>query len=204
MQHSHLYTPYYVLTGCRCLNIMSACACLILCNHAPVIAMQHNNNYNYDNDMVEHEISKILGNNILVNTTIDSQVCRYMGQSANIRESAYCLCLAYAVYNTPRCQRNDNYGRAVGSVDCVAECCNGPRACLKLEVSGVLGQSFALCVSWQVAHTCRYVQFPGKIQAPLFHDIHMLSDLRLVAGVKVLELRGIGGFKHWSAHCARV
>ena len=72
------------------------------------------------------------------------------------------------------------------------------------ELSGVLGQSLALCASWQVVHMCLYVQFLGKMQAPRFYDMQMLSDLRLETGEVVVGAQAVGRCKHRSAHCARV
>lgn len=109
------------------------------------------------------------------------------------------------VFLLPTCVlRGGDYGRAVGGACCMADCCDGPHGGLWVGLSGVLGQSLALCASWHVAHTCLYVQFPGKMQAPQFHDMQMLSDLRLEIGEVVVGARAVGGCKHRSAHCARV
>ena len=71
-------------------------------------------------------------------------------------------------------------------------------------MSGVLGQSLALCASRHVAHTCLYVQFPGKMQAPQFHDMQMLFEMHLKTGEVAVGARAVGGCKHRRAHCARV
>ena len=56
--------------------------------------------------------------------------------------------------------------------------CVEARCCLNVEPSVVLVQSLVLCGSWQVAHTCLYEQLFGKIHAPRFQDIQILSSLR--------------------------
>ena len=56
----------------------------------------------------------------------------------------------------------------------------------------------ALCASWQV--TCWYAQIPGKMQAPLFHDMQILSALHVVPAVEGMGLHVGGEFKHRSAH----
>ena len=45
----------------------------------------------------------------------------------------------------------------------------------------------------KLAGTCLYVQLPGKMQDPRFHDIQMLSDLHLVIGVEVMGAWAVGG-----------
>ena len=48
-------------------------------------------------------------------------------------------------------------GWALGGSGCAADCSEGPYVCLEAKRSEVLGQSLALWVSWQVAHTCLQV-----------------------------------------------
>ena len=60
------------------------------------------------------------------------------------------------------------------------------------------------CVHASRWHTCQDKQFPGKIQASLFHNMQMLSTLFLVPAVEGMGLRDGGGFKHRNAHWAHV
>ena len=40
-----------------------------------------------------------------------------------------------------------------------------------VPVASVLGQSFALCASWHLVHTCLNQHLPGNMHAPLFQDL---------------------------------
>ena len=51
---------------------------------------------------------------------------------------------------------------------------------------------------------CLYEQVPGKMHAPLFQDVQMLSDLRLIPAVGIVVVRIVDGCRESSAHWARV